>query len=114
MTNLEIAQAFYTDMSKKNAMDLEKYLHDDIEFTAPLAQTHGKQAYLENVKRFAGFFNSLSIRTICSSDDAATVVYDVNFAEPIGNVPTVALINFNAGLITRIELFYDARPFDKK
>lgn len=111
--NTIMAKDFYTAMSKKSAMDLGQYLHDDIEFTAPLAQTYGKDAYLENAKKFTGFFNSLKIRAVCSSNDEATVVYDLDFPEPIGKVPTVALMNFSDGMITRIELFYDARPFNK-
>lgn len=114
MTNIELARKFYTAMSEKNPIGLEKYLHNDIVFFAPLAQTQGKDAYLKNAKRFMGFFSSLTIRTICTSGNEATVVYDLNFPETIGNVPTVALMNFSDGVITRIELFYDARPFDKK
>jgi hypothetical protein len=54
------------------------------------------------------------VRTVCSSDNQATVAYDLDFPKPIGNVPTIALMNFSRGIITKIELFYDARPFDRK
>jgi hypothetical protein len=111
--NAGIAKAFYTSMSEKNVVGLEQYLHDDIEFIAPLAKTYGKEAYIENAKKFMGFFSSLAIRTVCDSNHEATVVYDLNFPESIGSVPTVALMNLNDGLITRIELFYDARPFER-
>ena len=33
---------------------------------------------------------------------------------PIGMIQTAALMTFKDGLIARIELFYDARPFEKK
>jgi hypothetical protein len=41
------------------------------------------------------------------------VAYDVDFGEPIGICRSAVMMTFNDGLITRIELFYDARPFEK-
>ena len=33
--------------------------------------------------------------------------------EPIGRVDFAALLNIEDGLITKIKLFYDVRPFEK-
>jgi hypothetical protein len=41
------------------------------------------------------------------------VVYDLDCPEPVGPFSSSALMTFENGLITKIELFYDARPFDK-
>ena len=41
------------------------------------------------------------------------LAYDVDFPAPIGNIPSAVLLNLEEGLISKIELFFDARPFDK-
>ena len=112
--NVNIAKAYYGAMSKKNINDVEKYLHADVQFSAPLAKVTGKKTFLESITKFISFFKTLTIRAQFGSDDQAIVVYDVDFPAPIGMVPTVALMNIQNGLITKIELFYDARPFEKK
>lgn len=109
--NLAIAKAFYTAISEKNIEVMEKYVHPDIHFSAPLAKLQGKDAYLEALKGFASFFKTLTIRAIFGEGDEVVVIYDVDFPAPIGKVASVALMTFQEGLITRIELFYDARPF---
>lgn len=109
--NVAIAKAFYTAMSEKNIGTMEKYVHPDIQFTAPLAKLQGKEAYLEALKGFTAFLKTLTLRAAFAEGDQAVVVYDVDFPVPVGKVASVALMTFQEGLITKIELFYDARPF---
>jgi len=80
----------------------------------PLAKMTGKEAVIEAIKKFASFFKTLTIRAKFGFGDQAMVVYDSDFPEPIGNLSSVALMTFYEGLITKIELFFDARPFEKK
>jgi ketosteroid isomerase-like protein len=109
-----VAEAYYKAVGAKDIKSLEKYLHPDVQFIAPLAKTKGKDAVLESTKSFTAFLKTLTIRTTLGSDDQAAVVYDVDCPAPIGNIPTVSLMTFREGLISKIELFYDARPFEKK
>lgn len=111
--NAAIAKTFYTAMSEKNIEALEKHVHPNIQFTAPLAKLKGKENYLEALESFTTFLTTLTIRAIFGEGDQAVVVYDVDFPAPIGKVASVALMTFQEGLISRIELFYDARPFAK-
>jgi len=78
-----------------------------------MAELAGKEAVLEAAKRFVTLIKSLRVRAKLGSDAAAMLVYDVDFGEPIGICRTAALMTFNDALIARIELFYDARPFEK-
>jgi hypothetical protein len=47
------------------------------------------------------------------SESQAMLTYDADFGEPIGICRTAVLMAFRDDLIERIELFYDARPFEK-
>lgn len=111
---LSIAQGFYTAMGNKNVKDMEKHLHPNVQFMAPLATANGKEAYLEALKGFTSYFNTLTIRAAFGSKDQAMVVYDVDFPAPVGKCPTAVHLTFEDELITKIQLFYDGRLFEKK
>lgn len=111
--NMTIAQEYYTAMSKKDIISLEKFLDPNILFVAPLATVTGKQAFVETLKKFITFFTTLTIRAQFGSEDQAMIVYTLDFSQPIGAIETSALLSLKDGLITKIELFYDARPFTK-
>ena len=109
---IDIAQAYYTAMAEKKIDDLDKFLDPHVLFVAPLAIVKGKAAFVETVKKFLKFFTSLNIRTIFGLQDQAMVVYTLDFPGSVGKVETAALLHIQNGLIIRIELFYDARPFE--
>ena len=111
--HVAIAEAYYTAMGEKNVADMGQYLHPDVQFIGPLAEMRGKEAVLEAVKRLIAFFKTLTIRAKFGSGDQAMLAYDLDFPSPIGNCPAAALLTFQEGLISKIELFFDGRPFDK-
>lgn len=111
MDNLAIAEGYYKAMGEKNMERIEKYLHPKVEFIGPVAKATGKENVMEAVKKFCAFFKKLAIRETFANGDHAMVVYDVDFPAPIGKFPSAALLKVKDGLITRVELFFDARPF---
>lgn len=112
--NINIAIGYYTAMSERNIEKLAGFLHQDVTFVGPLAQMSGKEAVVQSVKNFSAFFNTLTIRTQFGSDHQAMLVYDLEFPAPIGSCHASVLLDIKDSLITRIELFYDARPFEIK
>jgi ketosteroid isomerase-like protein len=113
--NLAIAEAYYAAMSENRVADMEQYLHPDVFFVGPLAEMTGRKAVIEAAKRIAPLFEKpIAIRAKFSSDDQVMLAYDWFFAAPIGNFPAAVLMTFKNGLITKIELFFDTRPFNKK
>ncbi len=113
-SNIAIAEAYYSAMGKKDIKSLSKYLHPDIQFTHPLDSMTGKEAVIEATQKFISLFETLTIRAKLDSEDQAMIVYDLHFPAPMGTFSSSALMTIQDGLITKIELFYDARPFDKK
>jgi ketosteroid isomerase-like protein len=114
MNNIAIIETYYKAMGEKNIASMEKYLHPDVQFISPLSKTKGKEAVLEATKGFANFFKTLTIRSSFGSADQAMIVYDVDCPEPFGIIRTASLMTFKEGIIVQIELFFDARPFEKK
>ncbi|MEI8295388.1 MAG: nuclear transport factor 2 family protein [Alphaproteobacteria bacterium] len=113
-SGLASVEAYYQAMHNKSISGMAEYLHPDVRFVGPLAQISGKEAVLEAVERLMPFFSTITIRAKFGSTDQTMVAYDLNCSEPIGILRVAALMKFDDGLISRIELFFDARPFEKK
>lgn len=112
MNTAQIIDTYYKAVSKREFDIVEKLLHPDVKFIAPLAKLQGKEAVLEATKKFAAMFKTLKIRATFGSKEQAMAVYDLECPAPIGAISSSVLMSFDgSGLISRIELLYDARPF---
>lgn len=112
--NADIAESYYRAMEEKDMERLGSYLHSDVIFVGPLAELRGKDAVLAAAKGFSSFLKKITIRAKFSSETQAMLAYDMDCPEPIGRFPAATLMTLEKGLITKLELFYDARPFEKK
>ncbi len=111
---MSIGEAYYTKMGKKDIEGMKSYLHPDVLFVAPLATHSGKEAVLEAAKNFIAFFKTLTIRAKFGSADQAMIVYDLECPAPIGTFAAAVLMTFQGNLISKFELIFDARLFEKK
>lgn len=111
-SNVVIAEAYYTAMGKKDITSLAKYLHLNIQFQSPLGKMTGKEAVVESAKGFSAIIKSLTIRERFGSEDQAMLVYDLDCSSSVENIRVAALFSFQDGLISKIELFFDPRPFN--
>ena len=59
------------------------------------------------------FLKGIRIHTKLWTDEPVMLTYDAEFGEPIGTCRTAVLMTFKDQLIERLELFLDARPFEK-
>jgi len=112
--NIASAVAYYQAMHNKDLAVMEKSLHPDVHLIGPLAELTGKEAVLNSVKHFLSLFKTLTIRARCGDGDQVMLAYDLECPAPIGRFRGAALLTFKDGLIRHYELFYDARPFEKK
>ncbi len=113
-SSLAIAEAYYTAMGDKNVTGMAQYLHPDVQLISPLAKVSGKDAAVEAARKLISLFKTVTIRAKFGSENQAMLAIDIDFPAPIGNLPAAVLQTFNDGLITKIELFYDGRPLDRK
>jgi hypothetical protein len=112
--NIASAVAYYQAMHNKDLSVMEKYLHPEVRLIGPMADITGKDTVLNSVRHFLAIFNKLIIRAQCGSGDQVMLAYDLDCPAPIGLFRGAVLLTFQEGLIIRYELFYDARPFEKK
>jgi ketosteroid isomerase-like protein len=112
--NVATAVAYYEAMNNKDLSALGKYLHPEARLIGPLADITGKDAVLNSVKHLITLFNKLTIRAQFGAGDRVMLVYDIDFPAPIGVSRAAVFLTFQDGLIIRYELFFDARPFEKR
>lgn len=112
---MAIAEAYYAAMSEKRFADMERYLHKNAHLVGPLTEIIGKNLIIDAAKKISSLFEApIMIRANFSSNDQVMLAYDWFFLAPIGKLPAAVLMTFEDKIITKIELFFDARPFDKK
>lgn len=112
--NIASAVSYYQAMHHKDLAVMEKYLHPEVRLISPLADITGKESVLNSVRHFLPIFNKLTLRAQCGAGDQVMLAYDLDCPVPFGLVRGAVLLTFQEGLIIRYELFYDARPFEKK
>ena len=113
-SNLTIAETYYHQMLKKNFAAMEECLHPDVSFIGPLAKMSGKNAVVEAAKNLSSILDDIKIRAKFSSGNQIMLAYDFMFPESIGKLRAAVLMEFENQLISKIELFYDGRPFEQK
>ena len=112
--NLKSAKNYYKAMLAKDFDKMASYLHDNVHFIGPLAEMHGKEAVVSVAKNFGGILQDIQIRSRFSSGNQIMFAYNMIVPAPIGKFRAAVLMEFTDQLISKIELFYDASPFEEK
>lgn len=112
--NLNLAESYYNAMLAKDFYKMASYLHDNVHFIGPLAEMHGKDAVVTAAKNFGGILQDIQIRSRFADSDQIMFAYDMVVPAPIGKFRAAVLMEFTDRLISKIELFYDASPFQEK
>jgi len=111
-SNLSIAEGYYHAMLEKDFDAMGKSLHPDVQFISPLVEMSGKDRVLESAKKLSDILGGIEIRAKFSSANHIMMAYDFMFPKSIGKLRAAVFMQFNNKLISRIELFFDAKPFD--
>ena len=112
--NLKVAENYYNSMLAKDFDKMAGYLHDNVHFIGPLAEMHGKDAVVTAAKNFGGILQDIQIRSRFADGDQVMFAYDMVAPAPIGKFRAAVLMEFTDRIISKIELFYDASPFEEK
>lgn len=110
--NLTSAENYYNAMLVKDFDTMTNYLHDNVHLIGPFAEIHGKNAVVSNAKNFGQTLQDIQIRSRFSTDNQIMFAYDMVVPSPIGKFRAAVLMEFTNQLISKIELFYDGRPFE--
>ena len=110
---LRIAESYYNTILKKDSETVANYLCPDIRFISPLVETQGKENVVAAAKNLMQILEGIHIRSRFVSGNQVMFAYDFKLSLPIGKLRAAVLMDFRGALISRIELFYDTRPFEE-
>jgi len=113
-SNLANAESYYREMLAKSFDAMAKRLHPKVHLISPLTEISGRDTVVEAAKNLSDFLSDIDIRAKFCSGEQIMFAYDFMFPKPIGKLRASVLMNFTDGLISKIELFYDGRPFEEK
>ena len=110
--NLTTAISYYQAMVNRDYEKIGYYLGQDARLISPLSEITGKKNVINAANNFAKMLKSIDIKSSFAKDNQVILVYNMHLQEPINSLKAVTLMSFKKAVITKIELFYDARPFE--
>lgn len=110
---LEKGEAYLKALNDKNLEAIGTYVHPELKFKTPLSEISNRHDFLVATRQVVAHTKGLRVKSKFASDNQAMFIYDLIFEEPIGATRTANLMTFVDDKIKEIELFFDARPFDK-
>lgn len=111
LSNTQIVTNYYTSLLNNDIDSAAQYIAEDVNFVGPLAEVSGKEMVVEAAKGFMLALQELDIRLVLEDGDNVMIAYHMTMPAPIGRFSAAGMFTVTDGLIRRIELFYDARPF---
>lgn len=110
---LELGEAYMAAWKDKDLKGIAKYVHPKVHFKGPMVELTDRESYLGSCERILPMLLEIKLHTKFASGNQAIFTYDFICPAPIGVCPTAELLTFEDSLIKSIQLFYDARPFEK-
>jgi hypothetical protein len=110
---IEVAQEYLAAWKRKDADAIARLVHPDVRLKSPIAGLSGREPFLMMCRKIFPMLEGVIVRAAFSSETQAMLVYDFVLKEPIGVTRTANLMTFEGDLIRSVELFFDARPFEK-
>jgi hypothetical protein len=109
--HVALAESYYAAFNDKDLSAIKRHLHPEVRFISPMGESSGRDSVLEAAGRLIGIIKSIKVRAKFGAGDQVMLAYDLYYGERAAICRAAVLMNFKDGLIARLELFYDARPF---
>jgi hypothetical protein len=111
---LKIAESYYSALLAKDFNRMTNYLHENVHFIGPLAEMHGREAVVSAAKNLSQILQAIHIRSRFVANNQIMLVYDFMFSTLALKLRAAVLMEFTGQFISKIELFYDGRPFTER
>lgn len=107
--NLTIALSYYGAINQNNPGLAAEKLADNVRIISPLATKDGKADVVEALKGLCSTVEGVTVTDTFNADALVMLALNMLFPAPVGVLRAASLLDFEQGLIARIELFYDSR-----
>jgi hypothetical protein len=113
MNLLDVGENYLKAWDAKDLKGIAGYLHPEVSFKGPMMTAKGKEKVVLIFEKTLPMLKSLKIKTKFVGDQQTIFSYDFNCIDPIGLCRCAELMTYEDDKIIGIELFFDARPFEK-
>jgi hypothetical protein len=110
---LDVAEEYLAAWKRKDIEGIAKLVHPEIHLKSPVADVTGRESFLITCQKIFPILTDVRIHAKFASETRAMMTYDFALHEPLGVTRTANLMTFERRLIRSVELFFDARPFEK-
>ena len=108
-----IADSYIAAWKNKDIDEIARHLHPDVHYKGPMAERTGREALVAGMKRLLPMLIDVNVRSAFAEGNQTLYAYDFICREPIGVSRIAELLTFEGEQIKSIELFFDARPWEK-
>ncbi len=109
----ELAASYVDAWKRKDFGAIRRHLAPSVHLKGPMMEATGITPVGDSIERILPMLQEFDLRAIFITGVQAMLAYDFICPSPIGRCRTAELVTFSDGLIKEIELFYDARPFER-
>jgi hypothetical protein len=109
----KIAQEYLAAWKRKDAEAIARLVHPEVRLKSPITDLKGREPFVMMCRKIFPELKDVTVRATFASDSQVMAVYDFVLKEPVGMTRTANLMHLDGGLIRSMELFFDARPFEK-
>ncbi len=110
---LEIGEAYLNALDRKDISKITSLVDPNIHLKMPMGEFSNRNDFLMAVRRMLANSNGVHIIAKFASENQGMFIYEVYFNEPVGTVKTASLMTVEGDQIKSIEVFFDARPFER-
>ena len=110
---LPLARTYLDAWHRKDLDAIARHLHPEVRLISPQTTIDGKAGVVASVRRILPLLTGLQVLSAFAHETQAIFTYEFMCLPPIGICRTAELMTFEGELIRGIELFFDARPFEK-
>ena len=110
---INIAVSHYDGIMSGDFKTIASNLHEDVQLISPLAEVKGRDVIVESAKTLHDILNNVEIRAKFCSGSQVMLAFDFFFKQEGFDLRSAVLMTFSKEKISKIELFYDGRPFEK-
>ena len=113
--NLKTAVSYYTAMNARDFDKMSCCLHPEVTCISPLDTIDTRGIVVAAAKNFSNLsFKTITIKEEFTSENKVVLLLETSCPEPVGCFRSTSVLSFEDGLISKIELFYDPRPFKRE
>jgi hypothetical protein len=110
---LELGEAYFDALNQKDISRISALVDPAIKFKMPLGEYLNRENFLSAVQRMLISSRTVRLKSKFASDNQGMFIYEIQFNDPVGTVKAASLMTVEGDKIKEIEVFFDARPFEK-